>query len=308
MSSAPSRASRCPARRSSAATATPPATAASARWRSASAPARSSMCWRRRRCCSSPRRRWKCASRATVGPGVTAKDIILHIIGTDRRRGRHRPCHRIYRQRDPRAERRGPADGQQHGDRGRRARRADRARRQRPSPISKGRPYAPKGADWDAAVAYWTSLATDPGATLRQDRRHRRRRHRADRDLGHQPRGCRADHRHRPRSRELCRSRRSRPPRAKSLAYMGLEPGTRMQDVADREYLHRQLHQQPHRGSARRRRGAERAAQGRQRQMGDRRPRIGAGEGAGRGRGARPHLHRRRVSNGASRAVRRASA
>lgn len=29
----------------------------------------------------------------------------------------------------------------------------------------RGRPLAPKGADWDAAVAYWKSLATDPGAT-----------------------------------------------------------------------------------------------------------------------------------------------
>ncbi|MFM6950821.1 MAG: 3-isopropylmalate dehydratase large subunit [Novosphingobium sp.] len=29
----------------------------------------------------------------------------------------------------------------------------------------KGRTYAPKGADWDAAVAWWKSLATDPGAT-----------------------------------------------------------------------------------------------------------------------------------------------
>jgi 3-isopropylmalate/(R)-2-methylmalate dehydratase large subunit len=28
-----------------------------------------------------------------------------------------------------------------------------------------GRPMAPKGADWDRAVAYWRSLATDPGAT-----------------------------------------------------------------------------------------------------------------------------------------------
>ena len=27
-----------------------------------------------------------------------------------------------------------------------------------------GRPYAPKGADWDKAVAWWKSLATDPGA------------------------------------------------------------------------------------------------------------------------------------------------
>jgi len=29
----------------------------------------------------------------------------------------------------------------------------------------KGRPYTPKGADWDKAVAWWKSLATDPGAT-----------------------------------------------------------------------------------------------------------------------------------------------
>jgi len=29
----------------------------------------------------------------------------------------------------------------------------------------KGRPYAPKGADWDKAVAWWKSLTTDAGAT-----------------------------------------------------------------------------------------------------------------------------------------------
>ena len=28
----------------------------------------------------------------------------------------------------------------------------------------KGRPFAPKGADWDAAVAYWSTLKTDAGA------------------------------------------------------------------------------------------------------------------------------------------------
>ncbi len=28
----------------------------------------------------------------------------------------------------------------------------------------KGRPFAPAGADWDAAVAYWRTLPTDPGA------------------------------------------------------------------------------------------------------------------------------------------------
>ena len=30
----------------------------------------------------------------------------------------------------------------------------------------KGRPYSPKGTEWDAAVAWWRSLATDPGATF----------------------------------------------------------------------------------------------------------------------------------------------
>jgi 3-isopropylmalate/(R)-2-methylmalate dehydratase large subunit len=30
----------------------------------------------------------------------------------------------------------------------------------------KGRPLAPKGEDWDKAVAWWKSLATDPGATF----------------------------------------------------------------------------------------------------------------------------------------------
>jgi 3-isopropylmalate/(R)-2-methylmalate dehydratase large subunit len=29
----------------------------------------------------------------------------------------------------------------------------------------KGRPYAPKGEDWDKAVAWWNSLTTDPGAS-----------------------------------------------------------------------------------------------------------------------------------------------
>ncbi len=29
----------------------------------------------------------------------------------------------------------------------------------------KGRPYAPEGADWDAAVAHWRTLPSDPGAT-----------------------------------------------------------------------------------------------------------------------------------------------
>src|SRR3546814_11085658 len=30
----------------------------------------------------------------------------------------------------------------------------------------KGRPYAPKGAQWDEAVAFWRTLPSDPGATF----------------------------------------------------------------------------------------------------------------------------------------------
>ena len=94
----------------------------------------------------------------------------------------------------------------------------------------KGRPYAPKGADWDAAVAYWTSLATDPGATY-------------DRTVvidaaeiapsvtwGTSPEdvvpitGIVPDP-------DSFADPSKQAAAAKSLAYMGLEPGIRMQDV-----------------------------------------------------------------------------
>ena len=58
-----------------------------------------------------------------------------------------------------------------------------------------GRPYAPKGAAWEQAVAYWRTLPTDPGAQLRQGGASRRRRHRAARHLGHQPGAGGAGHR-----------------------------------------------------------------------------------------------------------------
>ena len=74
------RACRSPACCWSAATATPRPMARSARWPSASAAPRSRMCWRPRRCGSASRR--PCASRVdgTLGRGVTAKDVILAII------------------------------------------------------------------------------------------------------------------------------------------------------------------------------------------------------------------------------------
>ena len=94
----------------------------------------------------------------------------------------------------------------------------------------KGRPYAPKGADWDAAVAYWTSLATDPGATYDTTVLIDAVDIAPSVTWGTSPEdvvpitGIVPD----PAS---FADPSKQAAAAKSLAYMGLEPGTRMQDV-----------------------------------------------------------------------------
>ena len=99
-----------------------------------------------------------------VGPGVSAKDIVLHITGVLRAAGG--TGHVI--EYTGSAIRALSIEGRltisnmaiEHGA---------RAGLCAPDDVTyaylKGRPYAPKGADWDAAVAYWNSLRTDPGAT-----------------------------------------------------------------------------------------------------------------------------------------------
>ena len=99
-----------------------------------------------------------------LGPGVTAKDVVLHITGVLGAAGG--TGHVIeYTGAVIRAL---SVEGRltisnmaiEHGA---------RAGLIAPDEVTfdylKGRPMAPKGADWDAAVAYWRSLATDPGAT-----------------------------------------------------------------------------------------------------------------------------------------------
>ena len=92
-------------------------------------------------------------------PGVTAKDIILAIIGQIGTAGRHRPCHRILRLGD-----RGPLDGRpddglQHVGRGRGAGRHDRARRedlrlsQGPAEVAEGRAMGSGAAPLGHAAA-----------------------------------------------------------------------------------------------------------------------------------------------------------
>jgi len=95
----------------------------------------------------------------------------------------------------------------------------------------KGRPMAPQGADWDAAVAYWRTLPTDAGATYHKTVVIDAAEIGPNVTWGTSPEDVIpitgtvpdpmsfAD----PSKQEAA---------AKSLAYMGLTPGQRMQDVA----------------------------------------------------------------------------
>ncbi len=98
-----------------------------------------------------------------IGPGVTAKDIVLHITGVLGASGG--TAHVI--EYTGSAIRALSVEGRltvsnmaiEHG-----ARAGLIAADDLTFAYLKGRPLAPKGADWDAAVAYWRSLATDVGA------------------------------------------------------------------------------------------------------------------------------------------------
>jgi 3-isopropylmalate/(R)-2-methylmalate dehydratase large subunit len=99
-----------------------------------------------------------------LGPGVTAKDLVLHITGVLGAAGGTGYVIEYTGS----AIRALSIEGRltvsnmaiEHG-----ARAGLIAPDDKTVAYVKGRPYAPKGDDWDRAVAWWHSLATDPGAT-----------------------------------------------------------------------------------------------------------------------------------------------
>ena len=124
-----------------------------------------------------------------------------------------------------------------------------------------GRPFAPKGAAWDKARRVLAHPAQRCRTPRFDTRGHaRRRRHRADGHLGHQPRGRAAHHRPPSPIPDTVRQRRTARRDAAQLDYMGLEPGAQHRRHRRRPRVHRLLHQRPHRGSARRRRRRQAAA------------------------------------------------
>jgi 3-isopropylmalate/(R)-2-methylmalate dehydratase large subunit len=164
-----------------------------------------------------------------VGPGVTAKDIILHITGTIGAAGG--TGHVIeYTGTAIRAlSVEGRLTVSNMAIEG-----GARAGLIAPDATTfaylKGRPYAPKGADWDAAVAYWTSLATDPGATYDKTVMIDAADIAPSVTWGTSPEDVVPITGTVP-APDSFADPSKQAAAAKSLAYMGLEPGTRMQDV-----------------------------------------------------------------------------
>ncbi|WP_033074746.1 3-isopropylmalate dehydratase large subunit [Sphingopyxis sp. MWB1] len=165
-----------------------------------------------------------------VGPGVSAKDIILHITGTIGAAGGTGHVIEYTGSAIRALSVEGRLTISNMAIEG-----GARAGLIAPDDVTfaylKGRPYAPKGADWDDAVAYWRSLATDPGATYDKVVVIDAADIAPSVTWGTSPEdvvpitGTVPD----PAS---FADPSKQAAAAKSLAYMGLEPGTRMQDVA----------------------------------------------------------------------------
>ena len=118
----------------------------------------------------------------------------------------------------------------------------------------KDKPRAPKGEAWDMALDYWKTLQVRRRRAFRQGRRARRRQAAADRLLGLLARGRRLGARRRA---EPGRDRRREQAHLQAARARLYGPDARHQDHRHhaRPRLHRLLHQRPHRGSARRRQG-----------------------------------------------------
>ncbi len=164
-----------------------------------------------------------------VGPGVTAKDIILHITGVIGAAGGTGHVIEYTGSAIRALSVEGRLTISNMAIEG-----GARAGLIAPDDVTfeylKGRPMAPKGGDWDAALAYWRTLATDPGAAYDKVVVINAADIVPSVTWGTSPEDVVpitgvvpdpmsfAD----PSKQEAAR---------KSLAYMGLEPGTRMVDV-----------------------------------------------------------------------------
>ena len=177
-----------------------------------------------------PARTMEVRVNGQLGPGVTPKDLILHIIGVIGTAGG--TGHVI--------EYRGEVFEQMSVE-GRLtvcnmsieggARAGLIAADDTTFAYLKGRPYAPQGAAWDEAVAWWRSLATDEGATFDKVVTIDAADIEPTVSWGTSPEDVVAIGGSVPAPESFVDPSKQEAAR-KSLAYMGLEPGMAMEDVA----------------------------------------------------------------------------
>ena len=114
-------------------------------------------------------KRFRVHFEGTIPEGVTAKDMILHLIGDVGTAAGTGHAVEYAGSAISEPARRGPAHDLQSLDRDGRAHRHGGARRHTYEYLA-GRDFAPKDALWDKAVAHWRTLPSDPDAEF--DREH----------------------------------------------------------------------------------------------------------------------------------------
>ena len=155
------------------------------------------------------------------------------------------------------------------------------------------RPQAPKGEQLDQAIAYWRTLPSDAGASYDRIVRLDAAEIAPMVSWGTSPEAVLPITGEVPDPASYADPAQADQVR-RMLDYMGLRPGQKLAELPGRRRVHRQLHQRPDRGHARRRRHRPRPSRG-ARRAGDGGSRQRPGEAAGRAGRPGPGVHRRRV-------------
>lgn len=166
----------------------------------------------------------------SLGPGVTAKDLILHIIGTIGTAG---GTGHVIEYRGTVFEAMSVEERLTVCNMSIEA--GARAGLIAPDETTfaylKGRPYSPKGEEWDAAIAWWRSLATDEGSVFDKSVAIDATAVEPTVTWGTSPEDVVAIGGVVPAPESFADPSKQQAAQA-SLDYMGLEPGQRMQDIA----------------------------------------------------------------------------